>query len=89
MIQTKIVLMNKLGLHARASAKLVSTALRFQSQCHLIQLPKKINAKSIMAVMGMGARCGEEIELAIEGPDAQEMEAALVKLIENKFGESE
>ena len=89
MIQTKIILMNKLGLHARASAKLVSTALRFRSQCDLIQQHKSINAKSIMAVMGLGSRCGETIELKIEGPDEQEMEAALVKLIENKFGESE
>ncbi|OGV25790.1 MAG: phosphocarrier protein HPr [Legionellales bacterium RIFCSPHIGHO2_12_FULL_37_14] len=89
MINTEVVLANKLGLHARASAKLVSTALRFQSQLTLGKNEKRINGKSIMAVMTLGARQGDTLYLEIDGPDAEAMNTALLKLIENKFGEHE
>jgi len=88
-INTEVVLANKLGLHARASAKLVSTALRFQSQLTLGKNEKRINGKSIMAVMTLGARQGDTLYLEIDGPDAEAMNTALLKLIENKFGEHE
>jgi phosphocarrier protein HPr len=89
MIKTTITIINKLGLHARASAKFVSTATRFQSHIHVTKETKTINGKSIMGVMMLAANKGSELMLQIEGPDEIEMEAALVELINNRFHESE
>lgn len=89
MIKTKITIINKLGLHARASAKFVSTAGRFQSQLDVSKGNQTINGKSIMGVMMLGANKGSEIILEAEGPDEQEMTDALVNLINNLFGEAE
>lgn len=81
--------MNKLGLHARASAKFVSTAGRFQSQLDVTKGSQTINGKSIMGVMMLGANKGSEITLEADGPDEAEMIEALVNLISNLFGEAE
>ncbi|MDF1677566.1 MAG: HPr family phosphocarrier protein [Legionellaceae bacterium] len=89
MIETKITIINKLGLHARASAKFVSTAARFQSQIDVIKEGQKVNGKSIMGVMMLAASQNSELTLTIDGPDEQEMTDALVNLINNLFGESE
>jgi len=89
MIKTKITIINKLGLHARASARFVSTAAQFQSSLDVTKGNQTINGKSIMGVMMLGANKGSEIILDIEGPDEVEMEAALVQLINNRFGEAE
>lgn len=89
MIQETVSIVNKLGLHARASAKLVSTALRFQSQLMVIKDGLAVNGKSIMAVMTLGAKQGSQLGLEIDGPDEHEMRLALMQLIENKFGELE
>ena len=89
MIVTKIKITNKLGLHARASAKFVSTAARFQSQIDVTKDSHTVNAKSIMGVMMLAANQGCEITLSIEGPDEQQANEALVQLIKNNFGESE
>jgi phosphocarrier protein HPr len=87
--KTKIIISNKLGLHARASAKFVATANKYQSIIHVIKDAQRINGKSIMGVMMLAATKGCELELHIEGPDAAAMEIALVELIENKFHELE
>lgn len=89
MIKTKIKIINKLGLHARASAKFVSTASRFQSQIEVSKNSQTINGKSIMGVMTLAATKGSELILQIEGPDEVEMEKAIVSLINNFFGEAE
>lgn len=89
MIRTDVVIINKLGLHARASAKFVSTAARFQSHIEVTKGHQTVNGKSIMAVMMLAAAQGCELVLKIEGSDEAEMEAALVKLIQNRFGEVE
>ncbi|OGV29734.1 MAG: phosphocarrier protein HPr [Legionellales bacterium RIFCSPHIGHO2_12_FULL_35_11] len=89
MKKLKITLQNKLGLHARASAKFVSTAGRFQSQLNVTKDDKTINGKSIMGVMMLAASKGCEITLAIDGPDEEHMADALSQLINNKFGEKE
>jgi len=89
MIKTKIKITNKLGLHARASAKFVSTASRFQSQIEVSKDSKTINGKSIMGVMTLAATKGSELILQFEGPDEVEMEKAIVNLINNFFGETE
>jgi phosphocarrier protein HPr len=89
MIKETVAIINKLGLHARASAKLVSTALRFQSQLTLIKDGQTVNGKSIMAVMTLGAKQGSQLGLELDGPDEDEMRIALVNLIQGKFGELE
>lgn len=89
MIKTKIKIINRLGLHARASAKFVSTAAKFQSQIDVTKDSQTINGKSIMGVMMLAANKGSEITLEIEGPDEAAMNEALVELINNYFGEGE
>ena len=89
MIETRVTISNKLGLHARASAKFVSTAGRFQSQIDVTNNQKKVNGKSIMGVMMLAASQNTELTLSIDGPDEQHMTDALVELINNFFGEDE
>lgn len=89
MIKTTVQIINKLGLHARASAKFVSLALRFQSELNLIKDGQTVNGKSIMGVMMLAANKGSQLILEIDGPDEAEMEKALVELIHNRFGEAE
>lgn len=85
----KINIINKLGLHARASAKFVSTAAKYQSRIDVIKETQTINGKSIMGVMSLAAHKGCELTLQITGPDADEMEKALVELINNRFHETD
>ncbi|KTD47402.1 sugar transport PTS system phosphocarrier HPr protein [Legionella quinlivanii] len=89
MIKTTVKIINKLGLHARASAKFVALAARYQSQIDVTFNKKTVNGKSIMGVMMLAGGVGSELELVIEGPDEVEMEKALVALINNRFGEPE
>ncbi|KTD75573.1 HPr family phosphocarrier protein [Legionella waltersii] len=89
MIKTTIKITNRLGLHARASAKFVSTAARFQSHIDVIKDSQTVNGKSIMGVMMLAANKGSELTLEIDGPDEVEMNDALVQLIQDRFGESE
>ena len=89
MIQTPIQISNKLGLHARASAKLTKLAGSFKSEIHLSRNGRRVNAKSIMGVMMLAAGVGSQIDIEVEGPDEQEAMAALRELIANRFGESE
>jgi phosphocarrier protein len=87
MITNKIKIINQLGLHARASAKFVSTAARFQSHIDVTKDSQTVNGKSIMGVMMLAANKGSELTLEIEGPDEVAMNDALVQLITNFFGE--
>jgi len=89
MIKTTIEIINKLGLHARASAKFVAMAARYQSHIDVTKQSQTVNGKSIMGVMMLAASQGSELTLQIDGPDEVEMEKALVDLINNKFGEAE
>ncbi|MCR2747183.1 HPr family phosphocarrier protein [Limnobacter parvus] len=89
MIQQEITISNKLGLHARASVKLTQTASRFQSEVWIAKGGRRVNAKSIMGVMMLAAGKGHEVVLEAEGSDEAEAIAALVALIDDKFGEGE
>ncbi len=89
MIKTNIKIINKLGLHARASAKFVSTVSRFQSQIEVTKDCQTVNGKSIMGIMMLAANKGTDLIIVIEGPDEDEMETAVVNLINNRFGEAE
>lgn len=89
MISTKITIINKLGLHARAAAKLVSTTANFKSQIRAGVNGRLIDAKSIMAVMMLAAGKGTELELQFDGDDEQHARDAVVALINNRFDEAE
>jgi phosphocarrier protein len=89
MIKTKIQIINTLGLHARASAKFVALAAKYQSTIDVTKDTKTVNGKSIMGIMMLAANKGCELLLEIEGPDEIAMNEALVQLIENYFGEGE
>ncbi len=89
MIKKNIIILNKLGLHARAAAKLVHLASRFESESKLIKGTKTANGKSIMGVMMLAASRGTELELMVEGPDEEHAMTALCELINNRFGEIE
>jgi phosphocarrier protein HPr len=89
MLKQEIEIINKLGLHARASAKLTQTAAAFQSQVFIAKAGRRVNAKSIMGVMMLAAGKGSRVEIDVEGVDEAEAMAALVALINDKFGEGE
>jgi len=78
---------NKRGLHARASAKIVEAAARFESEITVVKDGQSVNARSIMGLMMLAASMGTEIEITAEGPDAQEALTAIIALAEAKFGE--
>ena len=89
MPQQEIEIVNKLGLHARASAKLTQTAGKFQSEIWLARNGRRVNAKSIMGVMMLAAGKGSRIEIQADGEDADAAIQALAALINDKFGEGE
>jgi len=89
MIKSSITISNKLGLHARASAKLTKLAGSFRSEVHLSRNARRVNAKSIMGVMMLAAGLGSEIEIETEGEDEQAAMDALRALIDGKFGEGQ
>ncbi len=89
MPSTSAQIVNKLGLHARAAAKLTHAASGFQSEIWLSRSGRRVNAKSIMGVMMLAAGQGTTVLIEAEGGDADAALAALVKLIADKFGEGE
>ena len=89
MPSVEATIVNKLGLHARASAKLTQLASGFQSEIHLSRNGRRVNAKSIMGVMMLAAGKGSSISIEAEGEDADAALAALGALIADKFGEGE
>ena len=89
MIQTTITISNKLGLHARASAKLTKLAGSFPCEVWISRGERRVNAKSIMGVMMLAAGMGTQVVLETSGASDQEAMDALVALINDKFGEGE
>ncbi|WP_341677533.1 HPr family phosphocarrier protein [Niveibacterium sp. SC-1] len=89
MPRTEAQIVNKLGLHARASAKLTQTASQFTAEVWLERNGKRVNAKSIMGVMMLAAGKGTAVVVETEGEDADTALQAVLDLIANRFGESE
>lgn len=87
MVEKEIVVSNKLGLHARASAKLVQLVQQFKSTVWLIAAGREVNAKSIMGVMMLAAGIGTPLTLRAEGPDEAEALEAVAALFDRKFDE--
>ena len=89
MQQREVEIVNKLGLHARASAKLTQLAGSFQCEVWMARNGRRVNAKSIMGVMMLAAAKGSKVSIETSGADEEQAMIALVELIEHKFGESE
>jgi phosphocarrier protein len=89
MLDKEIEIINKLGLHARAAAKLVSCANSFSSHVFLDRNGQRVNGKSIMGVMMLAANQGSTLRLEIDGSDEQEAMQALTSLINERFGEDQ
>jgi phosphocarrier protein HPr len=89
MIKTSLTISNKLGLHARASAKLTKLAGAFQSDVFMTRNERRVNAKSIMGVMMLAAGIGSSVELEVSGADEQVATDAITALINDKFGEGQ
>jgi len=88
-ITQQLILINRLGLHARAASKLVQVASQFDSEVWLSIGDKRVNAKSIMGVLLLGAPCGSEITAEFDGRDETEASTALEALINDRFGEEQ
>ncbi|MGH8172601.1 MAG: HPr family phosphocarrier protein [Rhodanobacteraceae bacterium] len=89
MLEREITISNRLGLHARASAKLVQALHGFQSSTVIAYRGKEVNAKSIMGVMMLAAGLGAQIRLRADGPDEEAAMNAMVDLFERKFDEGQ
>lgn len=87
MQRNSIIIINKLGLHARAASKLVATASSFESKVLISRDEKLIDGKSIMAVLMLAATKGTELEIITDGHDEEEAAQALITLINNRFDE--
>ncbi|MCU7370987.1 HPr family phosphocarrier protein [Paucibacter sp. O1-1] len=89
MLKSTLTISNKLGLHARASAKLTKLAGGFQCEVFMSRNGRRVNAKSIMGVMMLAAGMGSQVELEVEGPDEQAAQEAITALVNDKFGEGQ
>ena len=89
MLQQEVEIINKLGLHARASAKLTQVAGRFKSNVWISRNGRRVNAKSIMGVMMLAAAKGSTLVVETDGPDEAEALAAVTRLIAGRFEEND
>ena len=89
MIQKKVKIINKLGLHARASGKLTQLASLFSSEIFIIKNNKRVNAKNIMDILMLAASMGSEVEIQVSGSDENEAIKQIEKLFKNYFDEGE
>jgi phosphocarrier protein len=87
--QAEVEIVNKLGLHARASAKLTQTASKYAAEVWLSRNGRRVNAKSIMGVMMLAAGKGSRVAIETSGADEQAAMAAIIALINDRFGEGE
>lgn len=85
----EITIINKLGLHARAAAKLINTTSRFSSNIQLIKENREVDGKSIMAVMMLAASQGTQLTIQADGEDAEQALDAIEALVLNRFDEAE
>lgn len=87
MIERELPIVNRLGLHARAAARLVQAASAFRSDIQVAHRGRQVNAKSIMGLMMLAATCGSTLRLAVDGPDEEAAAAAIAALVADRFGE--
>jgi len=87
MLESKVLVQNKLGLHARPAAMFVKAAARYRSDVCIARDDQVVNGKSIMGVMMLAAECGSELTLSVTGDDEEQAMKALLDLFERKFNE--
>lgn len=83
----KVVIKNKMGLHARPSTQIATTASRFQADIRIVKDGQEVDAKSVLELLMLAAECGSELVITAEGDDAREAAAAIAKLVDSRFGE--
>jgi phosphocarrier protein HPr len=86
-VEAKVMVSNKMGLHARPSTQIATTASRFSSDIHISKDGMDVDAKSVLELLMLAAECGTELTVSAEGDDAKEAVAALVELVKGRFGE--
>lgn len=86
-VESRVVLSNKMGLHARPSTQIATMASRFVSDIRIAKDDDAVDAKSVLELLMLAAECGSELRISAEGEDAQEAVQALVQLVEGRFGE--
>jgi phosphocarrier protein HPr len=86
-LEARVVLSNKMGLHARPSTQIATTASRYSSDIHIGRDDMMVDAKSVLELLMLAAECGTELVIAAEGDDAKAAVAALVELVKGRFGE--
>lgn len=86
-VEARVVLSNKMGLHARPSTQIATTASRFSSDIHITKDDMVVDAKSVLELLMLAAECGSELLIAAEGDDAKDAVHALVELVKGRFGE--
>ncbi|MFK7854450.1 MAG: HPr family phosphocarrier protein [Granulosicoccus sp.] len=89
MTKLELDIINKLGLHARAAAKLVKLSSTFESNIDIEKDGQRVNSKSIMGVMMLAASCGSRVTLHVDGPDEEQALAAVSDLVNRRFDEEE
>jgi phosphocarrier protein HPr len=86
-VEARVVLSNKMGLHARPSTQIATTASRFSSDIHITKDDMVVDAKSVLELLMLAAECDSELTIAAEGDDAKDAVHALVELVKGRFGE--
>lgn len=86
-VEARVVLSNKMGLHARPSTQIATTASRFSSDIHITKDGMVVDAKSVLELLMLAAECDSELIIAAEGDDAKDAVHALVELVKGRFGE--
>jgi phosphocarrier protein HPr len=87
MVEARVVLKNKMGLHARPSTQIATTASRFSCDIHIAKDDMVVDAKSVLELLMLAAECDSELRITAEGDDAKEATKALVELVNGRFGE--
>lgn len=85
--ESRVVIKNKMGLHARPSTQIATTASRFQADIRIVKDGQEVDAKSVLELLMLAAECGSELVITADGDDAQEAAAAIAKLVDSRFGE--
>ena len=85
--ESKVVITNKMGLHARPSTQIATTASRFQADIRIVKDGQEVDAKSVLELLMLAAECGSELVITADGDDAKDATAAIAKLVEGRFGE--
>jgi phosphocarrier protein len=89
MVKQKVTVMNRTGLHLKPSGILCNEAIKYKSTVNFQFRTVNVNAKSVLGVLAACVKCGDEIEFICEGPDEEEALAAMVSVVESKFGEKD